>query len=57
MINGKLGKKLDEAFKYSHKCRCGHSVTIYPFEKKIKRYVAGVGNIFTSMKQKDLKIN
>lgn len=43
MINGKLGKKLDEAFKYSHKCRCGHSLTIYPFEEKNKKICGWCG--------------
>ena len=37
MTNRELKKRTDEISKYSYRCKCGHSVVIYPFERKVKK--------------------
>ena len=32
-----IEKLSEETSKYKHYCKCGHSVVIYPFEKKDKK--------------------
>ena len=49
MNNKEIIKKFKEQYensgiaKYKHMCRCGHSVVIYPFEKRIKKLCSWCG--------------
>lgn len=43
MNSKEIIKKSDEIAKYKHMCRCGHSVVIYPFEKRIKKLCSWCG--------------
>lgn len=43
MTNRELKKRTDEISKYSYRCKCGHSVVIYPFERRIKKLYSCCG--------------
>lgn len=43
MTRERLGKRIDEVIKYSCGCKCGHSVVIYPFEKRTKKICTWCG--------------
>ena len=43
MTNRELKKRTDEISKYSYRCKCGHSVVIYPFERRIKKLCSWCG--------------
>lgn len=46
---------INEKKKFKHYCKCGYSVTIYPFEKHQKKLCAWCGNYIYSSKQEEFK--
>lgn len=50
-----LRKKLDEEEKYKCRCKCGHSVVIYPSEKKLKKICNWCGNYVYVNKKEEFK--
>ena len=50
-------KVLREKNKYKFRCKCGHSVTIYPFEKYQKKLCHWCSNYIYANKKEEFKDN
>ena len=48
-------KLLAETARFRHKCKCGHSVVIYPFEKKDKKICGWCKNYVYISKEAEFK--
>ena len=55
MTNKEIDKKEDEASKYKHICKCGHTVVIYPFEKRIKKLCGWCGRYVYINKKEEFR--
>ena len=45
-------KLWEEESKYKHKCKCGHTVTIYPFERRERKICSYCGYYVYADKRK-----
>lgn len=50
-------KVIDEKNKYRFYCKCGYSVTIYPFEKYQRKLCVWCGNYIYANKKEEFKDN
>lgn len=55
MTNKDIIKRTDEIVMYKHYCKCGHSVVIYPMEKKIKKICSWCGSYVYTDKKEEFK--